>query len=89
MKKPAFFFYQFPTGGDLQFALWPLDDGSHRLEANGRVLGKFADLALATAAASSKFTEVYSDAVSADTAERILDIDWWERSPTNRPEKSK
>ena len=85
MEKPKFFFYQFPTGGP-KFTLWPISDGSYRLEVDGNALGVFADVERAIIAASVRFTEMHYEPDLADTAEKMLDIDWWERSPTSQPE---
>jgi len=88
MDKPKFYFYQFPTGGP-KFALWPISDGSHRLEVDGKTIGIFIDVERAVIAACEVFTKMHPDSDLANTAEQMLDIDWWERSPTSHPEKVK
>ena len=62
--------------------MWPVSGGSYRLEADRQTLGVFQNAEFAANAASKSFLAMRPD--MPEMAEKMLDLDWWERSPANQ-----
>ncbi len=79
MNKPDFYFYTYPYGGG-KFAIFPYRNGKVRVEMDHKSLGIFPSAETGAHAASAALLASYPSMKS--VAEKITDLDWWERSPS-------